>query len=146
MNGLQYKSDRQQDEFNRVDARLMVLVLSVVGYCIWRWGLIPVITEVYRTQAEQDEIYLASDRAEEYGKAPWQSVHQYYRGVDLRVRDFTEEMILTLDSWIDEHFIYDKGRRESSLIHAVGSGGRHAHLQVDSRDYLMVTSKKKGVN
>ena len=85
------------------------------------------ITEIFRTQESQDEIYGNNPK---YQEKPWKSVHQYWRGIDLRVWDFTEHEIEKLTTFFN-CFEYDPNRPEKKtcLVHNVGAG-LHYHLQV----------------
>ena len=89
-----------------------------------------VITNLLRTQKEQDKIYAHKPN---YLKNPWKSVHQYGRGIDLSVWNFEnkgdepEEIINT----VNLNWDYGDNVHKCALIHDVG-WGRHIHLQVSN--------------
>jgi hypothetical protein len=90
------------------------------------------ITQIKRTQQQQDEIYFHHpDKLirEKYKLHPWQSVHQTtpIRGIDLRLHNSSRK----LADYINSNWQYDHERPKlkCALIHDSGYG-LHVHLQV----------------
>ena len=82
---------------------------------------------VLRTQEEQDSIYGNNSN---YQNKPWKSVHQFWRGVDLRNNDMKPGMADDLAEVLNK-IPYDESRPEkkSCIVHDVGRGD-HIHIQV----------------
>jgi len=122
------KTDRIKKEWSdeRLDFRLRTILFAVDWYCRKHFGRNIQLTCVFRTQAEQDAIYSGNAK---YKRKPWQSVHQYWRGIDVGVNAFTEEQRIELRDFINNHFEYS-GRHKTCVYHNVGLGF-HFHLQVD---------------
>lgn len=123
-----FKTQRQEAEWKdaKVSARLKKLVEMVADFVELIYKRDIMITELLRTQAEQDRIYAADEK---YKKAPWKSVHQEGRGCDLRTKDMTNEQvqkILALANMVP----YREGK-VTALQHDVGAG-MHIHIQVIS--------------
>ena len=125
---MKFKNDRLRKEWEsddlNVDLRRMVLCIEQMLLSKYRYE--PTITSIFRTQEEQDNYY--GDR-EDYQKKPWQSVHQFWRGVDLRNRDMSKEMIDDI-VFLNGIFIYDETRPHKRCIisHDIGKGD-HIHCQ-----------------
>ena len=103
-----------------LDQRLVVMLLAVAGYTERRGWPEPVVTCIFRTREEQKRIY-GKD------KPPF-SVHEFWRGLDLRASEWGELRCRELAHWINNVFVYGKGK-EACLYHNVGRG-QHLHLQV----------------
>ena len=127
---IQYKTDRQKREWesNDLSWRLRYLVEAVARYSFVEFKKEIVITDLIRTQEEQDEIYKNNVR---YQESPWKSVHQFGRGCDLRTSIYTVSEIEILKDFAN-FFTYDKDRpkKQTCLVHDVGVG-LHFHLQVN---------------
>jgi len=78
------------------------------------------ITEIYRT-AEMQRAY--------YPGNPGQlSVHQFWRGVDIRISDQVPEFAKNIVSNINHTWAYGRVGMQTALVHDVGMGN-HLHLQ-----------------
>jgi hypothetical protein len=121
---------RLQAEWDKVDQRLKGIVLLSASIMLYEYNTPMVLTHIYRTQAEQDAIY-ATDM--KYQKAPWQSVHQYHRGVDARVTDLGQSKANSLALKINSMFDYDQTKsKKVVLVHDVGQGN-HIHFQIGAK-------------
>lgn len=85
-----------------------------------------VITGIYRTQEEQEKIYGAGYKIK--------SVHQYWRGVDIRIpAKYDSDRINYLIDMINEFFPYGKKGYETVIRHEVERDGvkfgDHLHIQ-----------------
>ena len=123
---MKFKTPRQEDEFKNANSKLKNIIFTAANYMMERYNFEITITEILRTQAEQDEIYKKDPK---YMEKPWRSVHQDGRGVDFRTRDMTKEMIVDLCDFLNK-IPYDPKRPEKKtcLYHDVGAG-IHLHAQ-----------------
>ncbi len=124
---MKFKTPRQEDEFIRAKAKIKEIVLSAASYMMDKYKYEIVVTEVFRSQAEQDDIYKNDPN---YKIKPWRSVHQDGRGVDLRTNDMTKAMIDDLRDYLNT-IPYDPKRPEKKtcLVHEVDNHGNHFHIQ-----------------
>jgi hypothetical protein len=87
---LEFKTDKQRKEYysNNVSLRLKnrVRILAFVTFVLFRKKT--VVTEVFRTQHENDKIYGWKEGSKKKRKI---SVHSDWRGVDTRVADSEEK-------------------------------------------------------
>lgn len=126
---MNYKTDRIRGEWEsgKISNRLKDIISLGEQYVEMEFGKELVITDLMRTQKEQDNIYASNPK---YAERPWKSVHQYGRGCDLRVWEFTEEEIRKLENFFN-CITYDPDRpsKKTCLVHDVGKG-KHFHVQV----------------
>jgi hypothetical protein len=126
---IDFKTDREEVEFRdeKLHQKLRNIVLMIAHYSYSFFDKTLTVTGVYRMQIEQDRIYKDNPK---YKKKPWRSVHQEFRGVDLRVSNLNDEQIKTLLS-IANTIQYDLKRptKKTALMHDVGEGN-HIHVQV----------------
>jgi len=125
---MKFKTDRIQKEFesNQLPWKLVRIIQMIENFCLAKYNYEITITDILRTQEEQDAIYEYSDK---YREKPWKSVHQVWRGVDLRTRDMPSEAINEISDMVNK-IQYDPNRPEkkSCIYHNVGAG-IHLHLQ-----------------
>ncbi len=131
MHGLvDFKTNRQMNEFQ--DDKLNEKVKNIaVLLAFYSWNFFNkrlIITDILRTHQEQNHVYRDSAK---YKKKPWRSVHEFWRGVDIRSHGLTDKEIKILVT-IANTIEYDKNRpnKKTCLYHSVGKGGKHIHLQV----------------
>lgn len=108
----------------RLHPRLRLMVFALTGFADYHFGRDIIITHILRTQEEQDAFYGNDPR---YEAAPWKSVHQFGRGVDIRSTSFTRDEIGRMVDFINLNFPYGGGK-SAALQHNIGSGA-HIHLQ-----------------
>ena len=130
---IQFKTDRQRTEWNDISGRLkqMIEMLSIFRYL--RYNKEMVITELMRTQEEQDELYgkkADKETREKYNKKPWSSVHQFGRGADVRTHDWERNEVRDA-LFILNTIVYDvsRPRTKTAIHHDIGTG-EHIHIQV----------------
>lgn len=82
------------------------------------------VTEIFRTQEEQDSYY--KDH-ESYKEKPWKSVHQYWRGADVRSKNFEHEEIQKITNWLN--MVHYSTKHNTCVYHDIGLG-EHWHIQV----------------
>lgn len=147
-----------RDEFRRMDPRLQVLAFSIAAFCDFHFGKDIVVTEIYRTKAQQLKYYP--------NRKYRPSVHQYWRGIDFGVRPygageldseedgtrmphpgFTDGEIATLDEWYTKAVQYDDERPEydSTIYHDIGLG-KHLHIQVSYRNTTRLRSNVPSIH
>jgi len=148
------KTTQLLDELDRCDLRLKAIALSMMGYAEHQFGKDLVITEIYRTEAEQRSYY--PDR-------PYRpSVHQFGRGLDFGIRAYTAEEldpwpygvatpnpalshdeVARLDAFYSALVSYDDERPEfDSIIHHNVGLGDHMHIQVSWRTTTRLRSDR----
>lgn len=134
---MRYKPDtvhNLQEEYNNLTFCLRFIVSAWAAAMQVKFCYTPTVTEVNRTQGEQDFIYtyvVDADTQSRYKVKPWGSVHQYRRGIDFRAYDMTPEMIEFSKDFFN-HITYDIDRGVKTLVyHDVGCG-IHFHVQTNS--------------
>lgn len=125
---MKFKTPRQAKEFPEITDRLKSLVYLAKHYMLSKYNYEITITDVLRTQEEQDSIY--GDNTN-YIEKPWKSVHQYFRGVDIRSKDMTGPMINDLRDLLNT-IPYDENRpnKKTCIVKDVGRG-LHFHIQAN---------------
>lgn len=112
-----------EKEFDELDSRLRIILFALEGYLKHKYNTSLIITHLWRSQKEQDEIYKNDP---EYQKRPFKSVHQYYRGADISISTVSGKKIA---NWLNVNFFYAPGK-PTALVHTVASWGIHLHIQV----------------
>ena len=121
---MQFKSKRIKDEWNRLRAKnkqLYDIVMDIAVYSSETLQKEIVVTSILRTMDEQKEIY-------GYAK---ESVHLYWRGVDLRSWMYQGAELGKLLEYLNKKYDYDPerpGQHKVDIHHNVGRG-QHIHLQ-----------------
>ena len=123
-----YKTKRIEDEFkgdNTIKYELKQVIYMLSLYCELEFGKDVVITELYRTQSEQDFYYKDRDT---YQRKPWKSVHQFGRGADIRSRNFTENQITKIIAFLNLKTYKSGSKYQTAIYHNIGMGS-HIHIQ-----------------
>lgn len=137
MVNINFKTQRQKTEWEsgEVHIKLVEIIKWAMKWITFEYPEYKhiTITDIIRTQAEQDKIYLNhidEGIREKYKNKKWASVHQFGRGVDLRTFDMPDRMVFDLCKVIN-CISYDKNRpkKETAIYHDAGTGS-HIHLQV----------------
>lgn len=125
---IEFKTRRIEEEWSSgaLSHKLTQIIGVIAIYSKIKFKKNIVITGIYREQKEQDEIY---GNLEEYKNNPWRSVHQFWRGVDLRSSIYTNKEITDLVNFVN-NIPYDTSRpnKKTCTYHNVGSGD-HIHVQ-----------------
>lgn len=123
---MKYKYYWLKEQLNKVDNRIKIILLFLEFFVKSRYGRDLLITDLIRTQIQQDYIYRDNLR---YKRRPWFSVHQYGRGADIRCFDWepaeVDEVLDLLNS-----IPYGKGKYQTAVHHRIEGGGIHIHIQV----------------
>jgi len=117
---ISFKTERIENEWNSglMNKKLKDIVNMAGLYMKYVNGVGLILTEIFRYQDEQESIYGATTRK--------RSVHQYWRGVDIRVNNMTDEQANDLLSFLNK-VPYGLKHRTATL-HDVGFG-KHLHCQ-----------------
>ncbi len=140
MVNIDYKTDRIRLEMESGEVKQKLVDILHMGL---KWLSIEypaysgiTITDIYRTNDEQDQIYLNhidSDIVKKYTNKPWQSVHQDHRGMDIRTKDMPKGMADRLTD-IFNMITYDHRRPwiKTAKNHDVSKNQNagHIHIQV----------------
>ena len=128
-----FKDDRQKAEWADISGKLKQLIEMLALYMWLKYGRQIMITELKRTQDEQDDIYgkkADKETKAKYKKKPWKSVHQFDRGADIRTYDWERNEVKDA-LFILNTIVYDKARsRKKTAIHHDLGTGEHIHIQV----------------
>jgi len=153
---IRFKAGRSHvllDELERCDLRLKLLALAVAGYVDRHFKRDVVVTEIYRTEAEQRAIYPNDPKTK--------SVHQFGRGIDFGIRAYPageldpwprpESLavpalepgeIARIDAFFSALLSYDDERPDfDSMVHH-NVKGDHLHLQVSWRPTTRLRSDR----
>lgn len=123
-----FDNSKLEKEFELVNSKLKGIVWYAAFLCIENFQSPLIITHILRTQEEQDEIYKNDKK---YQKSPWKSVHQFNRGVDVRLHNIGIKNATMLAKKINSLFPYKKGTdKKTVLVHDIGHGN-HIHFQVN---------------
>ena len=126
---MRFKTGLIEDEYlnNKISSRLEAILFMLDKYVKIEFDKEILITGLIRSQKEQDDIY-GNNPA--YQKKPWKSVHQYGRGADIRVHNFTQTELDKIGNFLNM-ITYDENRlhKKTAIVHDVGRGN-HIHIQV----------------
>lgn len=125
---MKFKDVRQQVEWEtgKLPRKITNIIKFIDHYCQAKYNYEITLTEVLRTQEEQDSIYKDDPN---YKVKPWVSNHQYWRAVDLRTNDMKAGMVEDIAEVVNR-ITYDPKRpdKKTCVYHDVGKG-IHFHLQ-----------------
>lgn len=130
---IKFKRTRISGEWDELDTKLRKILEFLYLFMEVRYNQDITITELIRTQEEQDILYgkkcSNKDTRERYKKSPWKSVHQYGRGADIRTFDWKREWIDDIMSILNK-IPYDENRphKQTAIYHDIGTG-EHIHIQ-----------------
>jgi len=122
---IDFKTDQERAEYNdsQLDQKLKNIV-TLLAYYSWEFFNKKVfITEVYRTQHENNLIYKDTKHV---------SLHTYHHAVDIRSSIYTDEEIEKLLT-VANTILYRKGsKHKTAKYHHVGNGAFHFHIQTSA--------------
>lgn len=111
-----FKYKKLQNEWKKLLFKNPKLVYIVLLLCKITGGQLT-ITNIFRTNKQQRKLYP--------GQPFLRSVHEYWRGVDVRIRKDSNKGV----DFINAAIPYGKPGLKTALIHDIGHGN-HVHLQV----------------
>lgn len=127
---MKFKTDRIKQEFQQLYTknRKLAEVLELLNlYTSLEFQKEITVTEILRTQAEFDALY-SQTPAE---KRPKTSPHLFWKGADLRSRDFTDKEKEKMKTFLN-CFSYASGQgRPVCIIHTIAGNVEHFHVQCD---------------
>jgi len=85
-----------------------------------------VITQIFRTQKEQDRLYRYSGK---YKRKKFKSPHQFYQAIDLRSWKFSRRYIRKLKRYINKKYNEGNYYRLTFTYHAIKGNIKHIHIQ-----------------
>jgi hypothetical protein len=109
-----FKEEHMRGEFFSLDARLILIVADLHEYLFRKHNYkIITVTSVLRKDNPN-------------------SVHAYFRGIDIRSRDMSQEMIEDVLEVFNNKYTYDIDRPALKTVihHKVDGGQFHLHVQV----------------
>jgi len=123
---MQFKSERITKEWNsgQLDVRLTGILLYLDWYLKTTYSIDLVITQLFRTKEEQRAIYGDVNTPV--------SVHEHWRGADIRIKDWPEGVPKDVESHLNGVYRYSVNtHHETAFVHDIGHGN-HMHLQTSS--------------
>lgn len=122
-----FKSDREDVEFKALQGhnpRLVRLIETLAEFTSLEFKKGLVITSVFRTQDEHDQLY--KHTAPE--KKPKTSPHMVWQAVDLRSWVYSDREIERMLAFLNT-FSYQGGQRKVAIYHTVAGNAAHFHIQ-----------------
>lgn len=125
-----FKTDRERDEWNNhnLNPKVKAIVRYIDSLLSSEYDLSAIITSIYRTREEQQRAAIGIGEPTNR-----RSVHEFWRGVDVRVHDWPDSLADAVAAIVNGIFVYDDNRLEmkTAIVHGEGEN-RHLHLQVNS--------------
>lgn len=131
-----YKTKKIYNGFYEAHRNLRAIAHWIEGYYREKFNIEPVMTDSSRTHKESIEIYssVINHKTKEFYKPEEvkTSVHELFRGMDLRSSILTEEQNRKLVDDINAEWVYDSARPhlKCAQLHKVGVNAFHLHIQV----------------
>jgi hypothetical protein len=122
-----FKTEHIAGQFLVIDDRLNKLLLDLANFVWIKYKHILTITDLNRTQAEQDAIYADN---ENYQDNPWMSVHQVGCGADIRTKTIPVLWLKEIAEYVNNKYVYDPDRPKLQTLRIHSVRGNHMHLQV----------------
>lgn len=117
-------SQRLKDELVELyskNVELHKLIIDLYKWISKTYGKDTIITMIYRTQEEQEQIYGKGTKK----KSP----HQFWQAIDIRSRTFTEEEIKGIEDYLNNKYNESNYYKWTAKNHKVGEGAYHFHIQ-----------------
>ena len=117
-----FKTNAEKKEWKLLEKKhpkLLNLIIKTAQFTKKNFDKPLVLTELHRTQAEQDKLY--------GGKATKKSWHQFWSAVDFRSRIFTNSEILSIIEFIKKEF-KGEGKKLRVLYHRISGQVYHFHV------------------
>lgn len=108
---------------------LLSLLFDLRNFVKKKYGKDITLTMIYRTDQEQDEIYLGKVRnGRLYDSKPWKSPHQFYQAFDIRSFTFSPSEITEIEDYLNYKYNDSNYYKFTAKNHNVGLGD-HFHIQ-----------------
>ncbi len=121
---MEWKYAWLEQEFDKLDNRIRFIAYALEGYVRCEFKKELMATEILRDEETQREYY-----PDDPDKV---SVHQFWRGIDFRSHDFTEDEINKIVEFLNSNVYYGKDGVVVCIYHDVK--GIHLHVQVGHED------------
>ena len=121
-------SQRLKEEYAQLknkNIHLYNLLHDICAYCNANFNKTVVVTMIYRTEAEQDNIYKDDPK---YKVRKFKSPHQFWHAIDLRSKTFTPEEIKKIEDYLNNTYNSTNHYKFTARNHTVGLGF-HFHTQ-----------------
>ena len=116
-------------DLEKENKNLFDLLADLNLFCTINFSKDAVITMIYRTQEEQDNLYRNSPK---YKKRKFKSSHQFWHGVDIRSWNFTPKQVNKIEEYLNSKYNKTNFYKWTAKAHNVGSG-IHFHIQYTRR-------------
>lgn len=100
---------------------LLRLLLDLYHYIEDEFEKDTIVTMVYRTQEEQEQIYGKNTKK----KSP----HQFWHGCDIRSRIYSPEQITQIVNYLNDKYNDTNYYKWTAKCHEVNNHGEHFHIQ-----------------
>lgn len=120
---------RLQNELNELPSKnpeLFSVLVDISGFIEDQFKKDTIITMIFRTQAEQDEIYKDDPK---YKVRKFVSPHQLWDAFDLRDSIFSQDEIKQIVDYLNGKYNATNDFAWTALDHKVGEGAWHFHVQ-----------------
>ena len=116
---MKHKTDKTKPEFWKMWKVLQYAVMDMALYTKLEFDEQIVITSIFRDIVEGRKL----------------SVHNFWRGIDIRSRNFTKPQIDAILDYVNKRWVYDPSRPILKVIqyHCVAGSAWHFHVQVHKK-------------
>jgi hypothetical protein len=128
---IEFKNDsaRLREEFDSLkvnNEHLHFILLDCGDFCQKNFKKNVVVTMIYRTDAEQDELY---KNVAKYKEKKFKSPHQFFHAFDLRSSTFNSVEIDKLVNYLNTEYNSKNFYKFTAICHEVSANGLHLHIQ-----------------
>ena len=132
---IQYKNDsgrlkREHEELKDHNPSLFKLLSDLEEFVTKQFSKDVMITMIYRTQDEQDELYRNDPK---YKTKKFKSPHQFWHSLDLRSKSFTGDEVLAIEKFLNDSYNLKNFYRWTAKNHAISGNVDHFHIQFVSK-------------
>lgn len=133
-----FKNDSQRliDEFFELKTKnraLYDILQDLAAYTDHYFKKLVVITMIYRTEEEQDQLYKGKiKKGKRYEDKKWKSPHQFWHSADLRSSVFTKEEIDKIVEFLNYNYNKTNAYAWTAECHDIGAG-MHFHIQYSKK-------------
>jgi len=131
---IEYKNDsnrlrQEHKELETKNPKLYIVLLDCGVFCKEKFNKNVVITMIYRTEAEQDDLYKDSEK---YKVKKFKSPHQFFHAFDLRSSIFETNEKKILVDYLNTKYNISNYYKFTALCHDIdGNGPQAEHFHVN---------------
>lgn len=118
------------DDLDKKNPELYDLILDLCEHVKSVYCKEVVITQIFRTQEEQDELYKDSEK---YKAKKFYSPHQFFHSIDLRSSTFEKSEIDGIVKYLNDKYNDKNYYKPTSMYHEVSNHGLHFHIQFSKK-------------